>query len=547
MERDDFGLPVRKSLPPFAEEKEVSKNRLRRECKGVSPLTEERLFAKSGDSNNRRDRDGRRSKAQVALSSIAEDKVAAVRRRGDERKQKESQRTKSVPTNMSAKRQTQDSKTLLDVTINVAAPPSSTASIMTVVEADAVKGATSLMQGGLSLSARDSRKSIATQQATLEHREAKEARSRRITQDLHFKEERRKLKEQQRRDRAMRQKQLQQQQQEQHQNGNTSCSEIGASLQTVTINDAVKSRAPALRPTDATSYKSLSSDVKSAGVYCSSQKEVSDEENQLPVAVSNNASPDGYLSIEQIVALPDTDSSEHSVENQKVESDVVCLSDQDEDRIIRFLYKQKVYGFPRSNGGYLSNFWHYFKNDHPLFSICLCHQLNPYTKRNRAIVYFCVTSMAYCLTVGLMETDYIMDNNVCRAGCDVTSSDSNGKCACSGGMNDGKSCSSFNYICDYISPIAVGALCGAFVVVYGATLRAFATFGCCQGNRSLQAKCASCISFASVFGGHVLTFFLGFSMCSLIVVLLVVEVDPQQHVRILYAFGVSKLLSAVYW
>jgi len=267
----------------------------------------------------------------------------------------------------------------------------------------------------------------------------------------------------------------------------------------------------------------------------------------LPVAVSNNASPDGYLSIEQIVALPDTDSSEHSVENQKVESDVVCLSDQDEDRIIRFLYKQKVYGFPRSNGGYLSNFWHYFKNDHPLFSICLCHQLNPYTKRNRAIVYFCVTSMAYCLTVGLMETDYIMDNNVCRAGCDVTSSDSNGKCACSGGMNDGKSCSSFNYICDYISPIAVGALCGAFVVVYGATLRAFATFGCCQGNRSLQAKCASCISFASVFGGHVLTFFLGFSMCSLIVVLLVVEVDPQQHVRILYAFGVSKLLSAVYW
>ena len=287
--------------------------------------------------------------------------------------------------------------------------------------------------------------------------------------------------------------------------------------------------------TTVSTYKSVPSEDVTP-VVNSDCDGMSDEENHI------------HESIGQSTASPATDLSEVNPDaDSNNEDNIVCIPDEDKDRIIRFLYKQKLYGFPKSNGDSLSNFWQYFKNDHPLFSICLCHKLNPYTKRNRAIVYFCVTSMAYCLTFGLMETDFIMDNNVCEAGCNATTSGSDGECACSGGMNDGKSCSEFNNLCDFVSPIAVGALCGVLVVIYGAILRAFATFGCCHKSRFLQTNCASCIDVTNVFGGHVLTFFLGFSVCLLVLVLLVMDVDPQQHVRILQTFAASKLFSVVYW
>ncbi len=563
MERDDFGLPVRRSLRAFAEEKARSENKFRRESRGPSPLTtEEKLSGRSVERkdrnvNNMDDCSSQTKKApQKALDALAGAKVSAAEKGEEEKRRRSQQKSAPDPTDRNIKYQSQDSKMSADITLDKVAPDkppkphlSSTISATTTAESGIAKGARSR-------AARDARKSIAYQQTLVENRGAEELEQRKIAQNLYLRREREKFEEQQRKDMAKSQRQEQPRQQEQPQQPPPPPPQIGTVLytekealsQNMVANEAVEVQLPTLEPNDIRNCKPLSSDeIRSTGVHYSTQIEKGDEENQAQTTKSSITFPSDDLNIEKTTASPATDSSQRNIEDQNVQRNFVCLPGEDEDRIIRFLYKHKMYGFPGSNGGYLSNFWHYFKNDHPLFSICLCHQLNPYTKRNRAIVYICVTTMAYCLTVGLMETDYIVDNNVCRAGCDVATSESTGECACSGGMNDGRSCSSFNNLCAYVSPIAIGALCGAFVAIYGAILRAFATFGCCQGNRFLQTKCTSCINFTSVFGGHLLTFFLGFSVCLLIVVLLTVKINPQQQIYILSTFGASKLFSAVYW
>ena len=70
---------------------------------------------------------------------------------------------------------------------------------------------------------------------------------------------------------------------------------------------------------------------------------------------------------------------------------IVAISESDDNRVIRFLYKNRVYGFPKSNGTISSNYWHFVRNNHPFFSLFLSHKLHPFPKKNRLIVFFCVS------------------------------------------------------------------------------------------------------------------------------------------------------------
>jgi hypothetical protein len=70
---------------------------------------------------------------------------------------------------------------------------------------------------------------------------------------------------------------------------------------------------------------------------------------------------------------------------------IVAISESDDNRVIRFLYKNRVYGFPKSYGTISSNYWHFVRNNHPFFSLFLSHKLHPFPKKNRLIVFFCVS------------------------------------------------------------------------------------------------------------------------------------------------------------
>ena len=553
MERDEFGLPVRRSFSNTAAGKVASSRTLYEEKRRPSPLIEDKPHAKftTKERGNNTEKDyssSQKSDAPRVLLKVVAEGVTDALKRGVGDSEGEKSATAITDRDATYQKdgiQTRDSSKMLHTTVdkivkeNCTDPPLSTVASMIKMEVDTVwEMGSGVGQRQNNVTGNEIQDSTVRQKVNLQRKDENELRKRKMAQDIYLKREPEKLETQERQDLPNSQQREQPGQQKGQQDY-----PIHSKVEVVwplTGNGTYKDRWVETKFTNDAMYKPLSIDEKSVGVPCNPRVEKSDEECQMPQSSGARTSPTNVNN------SPVSDVSIIDVNDENVEGSIVCLSDNEEDRVIRFLYKQKVYGFPSSDGSMLSNFWHYFKNGHPLFSICLCHRLNPYSKRSRAIVYFCMTSMAYCLTVGLMETDYFMDNNICKAGCDVTT-DSSGECACSGGMNDGRSCSSFNYLCEYVSPITIGALCGAIVAIYGAVLRAFATLGCCQGMRLLQTRCVLFINFVNNFGGHVLTFFLGFSVCLFVVVLLVADVDAHQHVRIVRTFGTSKLFSLVYW
>ena len=222
----------------------------------------------------------------------------------------------------------------------------------------------------------------------------------------------------------------------------------------------------------------------------------------------------------------------------------LCITDDDEDKVVRFLVKGKLYGFPGTDGTVVSNFWNYFKNDHPFFSICLCHKLHPYSKRKRFAVYFCVLSMGYAINVALLKSFYFDDVNICNAGCEVTSN-SSGECACSGGRNDGRSCSAYENMCQYVSPIVLSAISALAITIYGEILKLIAQIGCFRGCQWTQDLCSRLNSLAQLVGAHLLTFFAGFSVTVLIAVFLLSRGDDQ--LIILESFIAMKAFSNIYW
>ena len=90
---------------------------------------------------------------------------------------------------------------------------------------------------------------------------------------------------------------------------------------------------------------------------------------------------------------------------------VQAISENDENKVIRFLYKGRVYGYPNTNGSLISNYLQYIRNNHPVLSICLAHKLHPFTKKSRVIVFFCVSILAYALSVALLQNYYFSEVN----------------------------------------------------------------------------------------------------------------------------------------
>lgn len=101
------------------------------------------------------------------------------------------------------------------------------------------------------------------------------------------------------------------------------------------------------------------------------------------------------------------ENTENSIDKTQPENKIVATDPEDEVASTRFYVSRRVYGYPYSNGTVLSNYIHYVKNNHPLFSICLAKRGQPYNTKKRLIVFICIISFAIGLAYVLVNTSYI--------------------------------------------------------------------------------------------------------------------------------------------
>lgn len=108
------------------------------------------------------------------------------------------------------------------------------------------------------------------------------------------------------------------------------------------------------------------------------------------------------------------------------------------------IYLYIVYGYPGTDGGIISNYYYYVLNNHPLFSMCFLHHLNPFGRKERIIVYINSIIFAIFITFVIMYTTYIPRLSMCRFGCeDMIVPSYQNATICVGGYNDGVSYSKF--------------------------------------------------------------------------------------------------------
>ena len=97
----------------------------------------------------------------------------------------------------------------------------------------------------------------------------------------------------------------------------------------------------------------------------------------------------------------------NTIDKTQPEKKIVATDPEDDVASTRFYVSRRVYGYPYSSGTVLSNYIHYVKNNHPLFSICLAKRGQPYNTKKRLIVFICITSFAIGLAYILVNTSYI--------------------------------------------------------------------------------------------------------------------------------------------
>lgn len=197
----------------------------------------------------------------------------------------------------------------------------------------------------------------------------------------------------------------------------------------------------------------------------------------------------------------------------------------DENDVIRFLLSGRVYGYPYTNGTALSNYFRFVINTHPLLSIILHYRLDPYTTKNRFIVFVCILCFAVAVSYLLVSTTFIYQIAVCREGCT-----SDGSGVCIGGLNNGRSYGAYWEGCQYYRSWMMPALEGVALVVYGSILRFLATCGCLQGRNFFQLNCFGS-GFRNViefFGGGFLFLFCLLSVAMIVWVLVATYMQGQQ-------------------
>jgi len=70
-----------------------------------------------------------------------------------------------------------------------------------------------------------------------------------------------------------------------------------------------------------------------------------------------------------------------------------------------FFLKGKVYGFPETDGELLSNYLAWVRNNHPFLSIFLADDNHPFTRKRRALVFYCQFTFAL-LMAGAVKTAF---------------------------------------------------------------------------------------------------------------------------------------------
>ncbi|CAN0299172.1 unnamed protein product [Laminaria digitata] len=86
------------------------------------------------------------------------------------------------------------------------------------------------------------------------------------------------------------------------------------------------------------------------------------------------------------------------------------------DRIVVMLLKGNIYGLPGSDGTKWSNFNEWAKNQHPVLSMFMAHELHPFSRAERLSVMMCYLCWAFFITVMFEQSnsDYA---EICNPGC----------------------------------------------------------------------------------------------------------------------------------
>ena len=120
------------------------------------------------------------------------------------------------------------------------------------------------------------------------------------------------------------------------------------------------------------------------------------------VQSSNTAqSPRGRHKFQEIMRTVD-----RKMKKRGVGHCVVSVDESNENKIIRFLLSERVFGYPHSDGTWSSNYKHYVMNNHPGLSLILSHPLHPYTKKSRFVVFVCLLLFAVTLSFVFWDTNY---------------------------------------------------------------------------------------------------------------------------------------------
>ncbi len=189
---------------------------------------------------------------------------------------------------------------------------------------------------------------------------------------------------------------------------------------------------------------------------------------------------------QQLRSLIGIAKSEGFVEEKK---EVTSVDRYDDLTIIRFLTNERVYGYPGTKGTFMSNFWQFVLNSHPLLSILFVHPLHPFTRMKRIIVFLCSFSFAIAVSFIFVSTDYVPDLAMCRDGCEnVSYATKNGNSVkmCDYSYRDSISYSDYHDKCRYFRPWQLTAISGIIIVIFGLFLKFIATCSCLQGKAAFQ-------------------------------------------------------------
>eukprot|EP01032_Pedospumella_encystans_P027542 gene27542-31129_t len=103
----------------------------------------------------------------------------------------------------------------------------------------------------------------------------------------------------------------------------------------------------------------------------------------------------------------DTSTKTKKKKKRKARKATVCVDPENENKLIRFLISERVYGYPRTYGGRCSNYYYYVLYNHPILSIFCTHKLHPFSKKHRFIVFLCSLSFAVCFAFILLDTPLV--------------------------------------------------------------------------------------------------------------------------------------------